>query len=416
MRLSNLLRKSLVLIAILIGILCLVSNSEAQVIIQNQNLISPAATCSNGQVIVYNTTTGQWDTCAANAAAGAIDGSIAVTQIAFGSGVDTITGSADFTYISGGLVNLRRDAVGDDSSINAVSVFGGYDVNNSVSVIKDSTLVTTTDIEESLTFGLMVEDTVTLSETNAFSTNVGVYASTVTPTTASRDYGELIGLYARPLHQNAGYVGQMFGAVISPRTAVGAGTVDEIIGIYNNSQVKTSQVLRSFGEYTSPPTLSNSGTVAQYMAYYSGSILEKLPAGNHYHFWAGSATSGGDCNKDAVWRVNYLGIMAYYNPCFAVYTPGATDFERLVYRFGDTGVFGTDNIAYIGMEVGGTGTLRTLAVLGNIVTFETTPGTKAPVTALTFQPTSGYKSVDGTTGATVTTCTGFKNGLCISGT
>lgn len=28
----------------------------------------------------------------------------------------------------------------------------------------------------------------------------------------------------------------------------------------------------------------------------------------------------------------------------------------------------------------------------------------------------GYKSNDGTTGATVTTCTGFKNGLCISGT
>lgn len=33
-----------------------------------------------------------------------------------------------------------------------------------------------------------------------------------------------------------------------------------------------------------------------------------------------------------------------------------------------------------------------------------------------FQPTTGYKSVDGTAGATVTTCTGFKNGLCISGT
>jgi ABC-type transport system substrate-binding protein len=40
----------------------------------------------------------------------------------------------------------------------------------------------------------------------------------------------------------------------------------------------------------------------------------------------------------------------------------------------------------------------------------------APVSATVFQPTTGYKSVDGTTGATVTTCTGFKNGLCISGT
>lgn len=40
----------------------------------------------------------------------------------------------------------------------------------------------------------------------------------------------------------------------------------------------------------------------------------------------------------------------------------------------------------------------------------------APVTATIFQPTTGYKSVDGTTGATVTACTAFKNGLCISGT
>lgn len=36
--------------------------------------------------------------------------------------------------------------------------------------------------------------------------------------------------------------------------------------------------------------------------------------------------------------------------------------------------------------------------------------------AVTVQPTTSYKSVDGTAGVTVTTCTGFKNGLCISGT
>lgn len=38
------------------------------------------------------------------------------------------------------------------------------------------------------------------------------------------------------------------------------------------------------------------------------------------------------------------------------------------------------------------------------------------LTIPTLQPTTSYESVDGTTGATVTTCTGFKNGLCISGT
>lgn len=47
-------------------------------------------------------------------------------------------------------------------------------------------------------------------------------------------------------------------------------------------------------------------------------------------------------------------------------------------------------------------------------------GTTGPREALEVngyvRPTTGYKSADGTAGATVTTCTGFKNGLCISGT
>lgn len=43
-------------------------------------------------------------------------------------------------------------------------------------------------------------------------------------------------------------------------------------------------------------------------------------------------------------------------------------------------------------------------------------GAAATSHAAYFLPATGYKSVDGTVGATVTTCTGFKNGLCISGT
>ena len=33
-----------------------------------------------------------------------------------------------------------------------------------------------------------------------------------------------------------------------------------------------------------------------------------------------------------------------------------------------------------------------------------------------LRPLGGYAAADGTAGATVTTCTGFKNGLCVSGT
>ena len=43
-------------------------------------------------------------------------------------------------------------------------------------------------------------------------------------------------------------------------------------------------------------------------------------------------------------------------------------------------------------------------------------GTAGLIVTGTIKPTSGYQSTDGTAGATVTACTGFKNGLCISGT
>lgn len=50
---------------------------------------------------------------------------------------------------------------------------------------------------------------------------------------------------------------------------------------------------------------------------------------------------------------------------------------------------------------------------GNVGMGSLTPGTKLDVQG-NIRAT-GYKSSDGTAGATVTTCTGFKNGLCISG-
>ena len=70
---------------------------------------------------------------------------------------------------------------------------------------------------------------------------------------------------------------------------------------------------------------------------------------------------------------------------------------------------GTGPIAFTNANVGiGTTTAGALLTVGST-------GQATIDSSGIIQP-AGYKSADGTTGATVTTCTGFKNGLCISGT
>lgn len=193
-----------------------------------------------------------------------------------------------------------------------------------------------------------------------------------------------------------------------------SGTISKAVGFEGFIENEgTGTITNAYVFYAYPPVNNGGGTITT--AYGMWIANQTLAGGTtDYAIWYDGG--GGNCDNGGVYRVNQYGIPAVYNPCFTAYVPDATDFERSIVRWGDTGVFGTDNIGYIGLEKGGSGTLRTLTVLGNIVTFETTPGVKAPVTALSFQPTSAYKSVDGTSGATVTTCTGFKNGLCISGT
>lgn len=138
----------------------------------------------------------------------------------------------------------------------------------------------------------------------------------------------------------------------------------------------TASVSLVYGGYFNPQK-SGTPTIGTTYAFYSASLLGY---GTHpYFLWYGDG--GGNCNNDGVFRVNEYGILAYYNPCFTAYTPGAADFERLLMRWGDTGVFGTDNLAYLGVEVGGTGTNRVLNLLGSSVGVMSTPGTYTSVTA-----------------------------------
>lgn len=87
-----------------------------------------------------------------------------------------------------------------------------------------------------------------------------------------------------------------------------------------------------------------------------------------------------------VFRVNDLGVMAYYNPTFADYTPGATDFERMTFEWAsDVGVIGT--------EKGGTGTLRALQITGASVAAKDRSGNFVDLIGK-------FKSTDGSAGVT----------------
>lgn len=120
-------------------------------------------------------------------------------------------------------------------------------------------------------------------------------------------------------------------------------------------------------------TTAVGATVVNGFGFWAGDLVGQS-SGSSYAFWYDGGP-GGDASKAGVWRVNQFGIMAYYNPAFAKYEPDATNFEREIVRWGDTGTFGTTNVAYMGVEVGGTGTDRTLTLLGDGVQLESAPGT-----------------------------------------
>ena len=164
----------------------------------------------------------------------------------------------------------------------------------------------------------------------------------------------------------------------------GAGNVTNAYGVQGNVQYQGSGTLTNAYGVAGVFINGGGGTLTNGYAFYAPDLVGA--ATNPYFLWYnGTGTSAG------VFRVNHLGILAYYNPAFAAYTPGAANYERIVMQW-------NTNVAEIGTEAGGTGTLRAVKVIG-----------------ASLQAAS-YKSDDGTAGATAgpfTVITGItvKNGL-----
>lgn len=113
---------------------------------------------------------------------------------------------------------------------------------------------------------------------------------------------------------------------------------------------------QALGFYAYSTALGAGSSLTTNIAFYSGA--QGGLGTNAYNFWA---------DEQGVFRIRadntfnsvYQAIPALYNPQFTKYTPGAVDYERCIPACQWNG-----NVAEVGNEKGGTGTLRDLRFIG----------------------------------------------------
>lgn len=183
--------------------------------------------------------------------------------------------------------------------------------------------------------------------------------------------GSFFGTYAG----GSGTISEQYGMIIWT-TQMSTGNTTDNYALFievGPHDVATGDVTgNNYGVYVRNGTAAGiTGSVNNHFSFYSRDLVSTSTNG-YFAWYDGGA--GANCDSGGVWRVNDFGILAYYNPCFTKYTPGAANFERLIIRAGDTGVFGTDNTGYIGWEEGGTGVMRPLVLMGSSISFQDDAG------------------------------------------
>lgn len=146
---------------------------------------------------------------------------------------------------------------------------------------------------------------------------------------------------------------------------------------------------------------------------FSNSWVEDLAgsATNPYYSWNDSRGVG-RCKEDNTFDAVGQNICAVYNPQFTKYVPAAANYERIIYGQWN------GNVAEIGAEAGGTGTLRKLRILGKSVQLPNA-ATPAPIDsgALAFNTTTNNIEAGQSSGTVVvpTVSGAITNGHCLNG-
>jgi hypothetical protein len=148
-----------------------------------------------------------------------------------------------------------------------------------------------------------------------------------------------------------GVQGSVVASGTSSSTVEGYTALSGVIHLLN-----TAHADNVFGNYIT--FNKDAGASAGLAVSYWASDLAPFAATNPYYFWGDSR---------GVYRIrednvadgsgNPQAVPALYNPRFTKYTPGATNYERIIEQW-------VGNVGVLGIEAGGTGTLRKMQMVG----------------------------------------------------
>lgn len=153
----------------------------------------------------------------------------------------------------------------------------------------------------------------------------------------------------------------------------GSGLIAEQYGQYCQSDARASgNITSNYALYAIAGRQASTGAIASNYSVYADSLNLDTTT-NHFHFYGKELDTSGVLGSayylwfdaQGVYRIRsdntfnsvYQAIPALYNPQFTKYTPGAANYERIVFQW-------NSNIAEIGTEAGGTGTLRAVKIIG----------------------------------------------------
>ena len=311
---------------------------------------------------------------------GTIGGSIANTQVAFGTGVDTIGGSGNLRWTGSVLsvgdggtlptewilaldsaINQRQYIAYDITSLSANS--SGRFSNVNAGIISAITIEPVAD-DPDFTYAAALSGLVYVPSTSAKAIGniTGSYIAIQNDGTGNTN-GGMTGNYvdletSTEIHNMEGFIGFTTARanVVENRGGLGharqfGGTATRLFGLNAYASVLlTGSATSAGGLYVGTLVGSNNTYFGVYVAAQEGA------ATNPYSFWS---------DEQGVYRIRsdntfnsvYQAITALYNPQFTKYTPGAANYERIVQQW-------ETNVAYLRTEAGGTGTLRDIGLSG----------------------------------------------------
>jgi hypothetical protein len=207
------------------------------------------------------------------------------------------------------------------------------------------------------------------------------------PSGGSANLNSLLGAYLQQMVTTSGTVGTGYGTYV--RNDYTNSVITTLAGGWVLHRCTACAITNNYGYYIQAPVVQSGGTVANSFGFYNEDIGPVTGITNPYYEWfdsTGVFRIKEDNSFDSVGQA----IAALYNPQFTKYTPGATNFERLIEGRWN------GNVAEVGAEKGGTGTLRELRFIGLDVQLPTlafanlaTPSNSAEVYCIDCTVTSG---------------------------